>query len=59
MTEHHWFLHHNKAHCCQPIPGEPHFLTLCGKRVHPLFLSQVTDESMRCKLCIKNVENKQ
>lgn len=53
MSEHHWFLHHNKAHCCQPIPGEAQYLTRCGKRVHPLFLKQPKDETVRCKICLK------
>jgi len=47
-------LHHNKAHCCQPIPVEAQYLTRCGKRVHPMFLSQPKDDSVRCKLCVKS-----
>lgn len=57
MSEQHWLLHNQKAHYCQPLPGEPQFLTRCGKRVHPLFLKQPKENDVRCKLCVKSVES--
>lgn len=56
----HWFLNGKKVHAYQPIYGEPHFLSACGRRVHPVSLKkQIEKDTDICLACCRALNKDQ